>query len=306
MSTCESSGNTQVSRIARCAQLAMLLEVSASPKPGNIDRDHDYEDTQYEHFIASAVGVYPVMEEAARSSKGIGKLMDHAVCQSVNWQSGGNTHFGAFLLLIPLSMAAGDLFSKEQETTTEDITARALEIVRSTDTDDAVDFYKAFTSAGVRVNDVEEFDLQDESSTGSLKEKNTTLYDLMEISKGYGLIANEWTCGFKRCEQGANIISSLMQEPGKNINDVVVYTFLKLLSENPDTFIQTKFDAQAAEYVSGRAKDVLSQIGEGFTSRHPAIEEFDSELLQKRMNPGSTADIIIASLFLALLGGVRL
>ncbi|MFQ6121147.1 MAG: triphosphoribosyl-dephospho-CoA synthase, partial [Methanosarcinales archaeon] len=30
------------SYIARCAQLAMILEVSATPKPGNVDRDHDY------------------------------------------------------------------------------------------------------------------------------------------------------------------------------------------------------------------------------------------------------------------------
>lgn len=30
--------------IAGCAELAMLLEVSATPKPGNVDRTHDFED----------------------------------------------------------------------------------------------------------------------------------------------------------------------------------------------------------------------------------------------------------------------
>ncbi len=47
------------SHTARCAQLARLLEVSATPKPGNIDRDHNYTDTLFEHFLASTVDVNP-------------------------------------------------------------------------------------------------------------------------------------------------------------------------------------------------------------------------------------------------------
>ena len=108
----ELAENPQISSlIARCAQLAMLLEVSASPKPGNVDREHNYPDTCFEHFVASSVSVYPVIELAARSRHGIGALIRNAVCESSAWQKGGNTHFGAFLLLIPLSMAAGELFS---------------------------------------------------------------------------------------------------------------------------------------------------------------------------------------------------
>jgi len=37
----------------------------------------------------------------------------------------------------------------------------------------------------------------------------------------------------------------------------------------------------------------------------PFIIEMDKELLQRKINPGSTADIVIAGLFIALLGGVR-
>jgi triphosphoribosyl-dephospho-CoA synthase len=35
------------------------------------------------------------------------------------------------------------------------------------------------------------------------------------------------------------------------------------------------------------------------------IERLDQELLRKKINPGSTADIAIAGLFIALLAGVR-
>jgi triphosphoribosyl-dephospho-CoA synthase len=325
------------SMIARCAQLAMLLEVSASPKPGNIDREHNYPDTCFEHFVASSVAVYPVLELAAKSTERIGALLRSAVYESSAWQQGGNTHFGAFLLLIPLAMAAGEL-SREQSSCGnanfrleadefEDLAYRAHSFVRATGCGDAVEFYRAFGHAGVRVNSVEEFDLEDPESTADLRKRDITLYALMEIAKGYDLIANEWTTGFGRCLEGARSILEFMQTrncgaealkgrsvpscSGTGINEAVVYTFLKLLSRHRDTFIQTKFDAETADYVSSRAGEVLSaweasgKNAGDFVSILPEIQKFDYELLEKRANPGSTADIIIAGLFIALLGGLR-
>ncbi len=352
----EGAENQQASNlIARCAQLAMLLEVSASPKPGNVDRQHDYSDTCFEHFVASSVSVYPVLELAARSKSGIGTLIRSAVCESSAWQQGGNTHFGAFLLLIPISMAAGELFNlhlkahfKLSPSDFEDLTARAHAFVKETDCEDAVEFYRAFEVAGVRVNSVDEFSLGDSESTAELRAQEVTLYKLMEISKGYDVIANEWTSGFGRCLEGARIITEFMQSrnpgaenqvlncTGTGINEAIVYTFLKLLSQHRDTFIQTKFDEDTADYVSARAGKIISawegssgdmsrdssgnvtgdssgnvtgdssvDMTRDFSSLLPAVQEFDDELLKKRINPGSTADIIIAGLFIALLGGLR-
>ena len=323
--------------IARCAQLAMLLEVSASPKPGNVDREHNYPDTCFEHFVASSVAVYPTLELAARSTERIGELLRRAVYESSSWQRGGNTHFGAFLLLIPLAMAAGEL-SREQSICGKsdfrldaeefsELASRAHSFVRATDCEDAVEFYRAFGQAGVRVNSVEEFDLEDPEATADLRKQNITLYTLMEIARDYDLIANEWTTGFRRCLEGAKSILEFMQArncgaealtggsvsscSGTGINEAVVYTFLKLLSRHRDTFIQTKFDINTADYVSSRAGEILSdwetsgKTARDFASILPRVQEFDSELLEKRINPGSTADIIIAGLFIALLGGLR-
>lgn len=322
--------------IARCAQLAMLLEVSASPKPGNVDREHNYPDTCFEHFVASSVSVYPVLELAARSRNGIGALIRSAVCESSAWQKGGNTHFGAFLLLIPLSMAAGKLWNSCEKTPKllpdefEVLAAHAHAFVQATDSEDAVEFYRAFEVAGVRVNSVDEFSLGDPESTAELRAQEVTLYELMDIARGYDLIANEWVTGFGRCLEGAKSITDFMQAQnpgaensvsncsGTGINEAIVYTFLKLLSRHRDTFIETKFDKDTADYVSSRAGGILSAWEEvsgntessGNTTRDfaallPAVQEFDSELLKKRINPGSTADIIIAGLFIALLGGLR-
>ncbi len=302
------------SYIARCIQLAMVMEVSAYPKPGNVDRNHDYEDTRFEHFLASAVSIHPVMENAAKSKTGVGSLIHSAVRESAKWQNGGNTHFGAFILLIPLAMAAGDILHKKHEFTIEELVSCAHDIVKKTNVQDAIEFYRSFETAKVRVNPVDKFDLQDSSSLGSLDEENTTLYDLMEISRSYDLIADEWVSGFERCANCGETIINFMGstnkfgEPKLDVNDVVVYAFLKILSENRDTFIQTKFDETTADYVSGRARDILLEFKpqrSGFDAVRLAVEEFDDELLSKGINPGSTADIVIAGLFIALLGGVR-
>ncbi|HIH43613.1 MAG TPA: fumarate hydratase, partial [Candidatus Methanoperedenaceae archaeon] len=270
------------SYIARCAQLAMALEVSACPKPGNVDRDHNYADTRFEHFLASAISVYPVMERAARSERGVGKLILRAVEESRAWQRGGNTHFGAFILLVPLVMAAGRADSIEE------LRTNAAGIANRTDTQDAINLYRAFSAAGVRVKPVVELDLSDESSIRTIRKRGLTLFDLMKISSGYDLIASEFVNGFPRAFAGAALIEDKIT--GMGINDAVVYTYLRTLAKNPDTFVETKSGRHKAQEVSMRALAVLSDIEKyGFDRARQKVREFDRQLIRERVNPGSTA-----------------
>lgn len=281
------------SHIARCAQLAMILEVSATPKPGNIDRDHNYTDTRFEHFLASAVGVYPIMEKASGSRSGVGAFIRESVLESGKWQNGGNTHFGAFILLIPLVMAAG-----------EDrgcLRTRVQEIVRETSSEDAIEFYRAFRDAKVKVKPVEDLDLNDLNSIGKIEAQGLTLFKMMEISGSYDIIAGEWVNGFEKTFECA---ASIRDKIGKyGINDAVVLTFMEILSRYKDTFIQTKFDGRKAEEISLMAKKILEK-GD-FEEIRNEICSFDEKLLRDGINPGSTADIIIAGLFVSLFEGMR-
>ena len=283
--------------IARCAQLAMVLEVSATPKPGNIDRDHDYSDTRFEHFLASAVGVNPVMEKTARSTSGVGSFIHQAVLESARWQSGGNTHFGAFILLVPLVMAGGACDD------TGCLRERAARLVKETTVDDAVELYRAFSDAKVRVKPVGDLDLSDSESVDKIKEQGLTLYDMMEISAGYDIIAEEWVNGFEKSFECARMIREKIS--AHNINDTVVLTFIEMLARNNDTFIRTKFDIEKAEEVSKRAVGILQKGGNDMNILRNDIHAFDRELLDEGVNPGSTADIIIAGLFIALFEGMR-
>jgi triphosphoribosyl-dephospho-CoA synthase len=273
----------------------MILEVSATPKPGNIDRDHNYTDTRFEHFLASAVGVYPILEKAASSDSGVGELIHKSVTESGNWQSGGNTHFGAFILLIPLVMAAGKCENKTC------LKEQVQKIVRKTTVDDAVEFYRAFSESRVKVKPVSDLDLADTDSIKKINVQALTLFDMMEISGSYDMIAEEWVNGFKKTFECSALIRDKIKKYG--INDAIVLTFMELLSRNKDTFIRTKFDIKKAEEVSMRARSIL-QKGDMNRIRND-IRSFDEELLNEGVNPGSTADIIIAGLFVSLFEGMR-
>jgi triphosphoribosyl-dephospho-CoA synthase len=264
----------------------MALEVSGTPKPGNIDRDHDYVDTKYEDFIAAAIGVFPVLEKACHRS-GIGELILEASEECVAWQPGGNTHFGAYILLFPLIKAAcagaGDMQSE------------AIHVVRATTVEDAVEFYKAFRLVQVKMKGSEDLDVSDASSLDEIRKRGLTLFDIMEISAKNDLVAREWTNGFARCFKAAELISE--RRSAGTLNDAIVLTYLDLLADEPDTFVAKKYDMEKALYVQGLSIDVLE--------RRMTLNELSNRLYQEKINPGSTADVVIAGIFIVLLRGMR-
>jgi triphosphoribosyl-dephospho-CoA synthase len=288
------NGNFTPSYIARCATLAMALEVSGTPKPGNIDRDHDYVNTKYEDFLASAIGVYPVLEKACIEG-GIGRLMLEASAESVRWQTGGNTHFGAYILLFPLIKAAA-------RGPSDQLRAGAIDIVKETTVDDAVDFYRAFSMVEVRMKKPEDLAADDRgldvSGTGSLEElgrRGVTMFDIMQISSKNDMVAREWVEGFRRSFKAADMIRD--KRGTGTMNDATVLTYLEMLAEEPDTFIAKKYDMDKAVYVQGLALDVIE--------RRMTLKELSGRLYSEKINPGSTADLMIAGLFIALIGGMR-
>lgn len=280
--------------IARCAVLAMVLEVSGTPKPGNIDRDHDYVSTKYEDFLASAVGVCPIMEKACREG-GIGSLILEASGESVRWQGGGNTHFGAYILLFPLIKAAA-------KGSLDKLRENAIDIVKDTTVEDAVDFYRAFSIVDVRMKEPEdltavekELDVRSSGSLEELGRRGITMFDIMQISAKNDMVAREWVDGFRRSFEAAEKIYS--KRKFSTMNDATVLTYLELLAEEPDTFIAKKYNMDKALYVQGLAIDVLE--------RRMTLEELSRRLFIEKINPGSTADIVIAGLFIALLNGMK-
>jgi triphosphoribosyl-dephospho-CoA synthase len=275
--------------IAGSAELAMLLEVSATPKPGNVDRIHDFEDVTYEHFLGSSVGLFPAFRKAASKEHNVGDLILNAVQASATWQRAGNCHFGAILLLIPLCAAAS------RSSTIPQLKANVKKIVESTTTIDAIRFYESFRSVNVRVQEKHYLDVNDPESVRNIQKQKLTLLDVMEISSSNDTIAKEWIEGFPRTFYGAELFRRF-EESGHGLNKSIVCLFLSLLSEAPDTLVAKKFGIGIALEVSAKATQAL---------KNGNIEDFDKELIARRINPGTTADLVIGSLFVTLLGGFR-
>ncbi|MBP2145896.1 triphosphoribosyl-dephospho-CoA synthase [Methanofollis sp. W23] len=254
------------------AQLAMALEVSASPKPGNVDRGHDYPDTRLEHFLASTIFAGRALALAEKGEPGIGEVILEAV-KDTNCHAGGNTHFGAFILLVPLVRGGG--------------VEGAIREVGATTVEDAVAFYQAFGATQVRVLERDALDVNDPAAIQALRDEGMTLYDVMAYSAPRDMVAREWTNGFALSQETRDLLFA--HGSGK---EAIVQTFLDLLATHPDTFVAKKFGVERAARTMARAGEVKA----GKVS----LEDFDEECLAAGVNPGSLADIMIAGIYLAL------
>jgi triphosphoribosyl-dephospho-CoA synthase len=259
-------------RAAERAQLAMMLEVCAYPKPGNVDRCHDYTETRLEHFLASVIFARPALEEAEAGVGRIGEIIKHAV-RDTNCHEGGNTHFGAFILLIPIIYGNG--------------IPGALSAIEKTDVSDAVAFYKAFAMTSVKMNATDDLDVRDPHTLTIIRDREITLLEVMRHSAANDMVAREWITGFPLSRRGADLLKQF--GPGRQ---AIVNTFLTLLASETDTFIIKKHGTAVAHEIMLTAREVL----DGKRS----LADFDADCIQRDINPGSIADILIASLFIAL------
>jgi len=262
-------------RRSDCAQIAMMLEVCAYPKPGNVDRCHDYEDTWLEHFLASAILARPAFAQAEGTTTGMGALIKEAVSLTAV-HTGGNTHFGAYILLFPLIMGDG--------------IKGAEAVIRQTTVDDAIAFYEAFALTEVRMNETDDLDVNDPASTEHIREEGLTLKDIIAYSAAGDMVCREWENHFALSRRVADFL--LASPDGKQ---AIVRAFFSLLETEPDTFIIKKLGRDAAEWTMSQAQEVAAG--------RLAPEAFDEECLARGINPGSIADITIAGIYLALREG---
>jgi triphosphoribosyl-dephospho-CoA synthase len=269
------------------AELALLLEVAGTPKPGNVDRAHDFPDLRFEHFLAGAVGSRPGLDAAADpDGPGVGTAFERAVAQ-MSQQRGGNTQFGCLLLLCPLVRTAA----------TGSLTRRRVErVVESTTVDDARAFFDAFEHVDVAVGDPPEdldaLDARRGTRAGDAAvARGLTLLDVLLLSAPGDGNAAELVRGCPRAFRAAD---RMLVDDGP-APDRVARAFLRLLGDRPDTLVRTEHGEETALEVRDRAAacDGLDDA-----------EALAADLRERGVNPGTTADLTAAATFVALEGGL--
>lgn len=269
----------------QCAALACLLEVAA-PKPGNVHRGADFEDLTLQDFLASAVAIAPAMDAAAG-----GMPLGRAVLQAIEATRqvvGSNTNLGTVLLLAPLAKARRDA----------PFPLAVAEVLGDLNADDARDVYQAIRLANPGgMGHVERHDIHGEPPTD--------LIAAMRLAAERDAVARQYACNFEdvleRVVPWLRETTTLCQPLAQRI----VLLQLRLLAVMPDSLIARKCGTAVAAEASARAQAVLGEGRPGDEAYERALADFDFWLRSDghRRNPGTTADLIAAALYIGLCEG---
>ncbi|HEY7861621.1 MAG TPA: triphosphoribosyl-dephospho-CoA synthase [Gemmatimonadaceae bacterium] len=273
--------------ITAAAQLACLLEASA-PKPGNVSPGASFHDTRYEDFLASTAAIAPAFLDIDRQT--VGDTIRRAIESTRAWTD-ANTNLGIVLLLAPLAHAA-------LESSPRSLRERVRLVIERTTVADASAVYSAVQIA--RPGGLGEVSAQDAASSPTV-----TLAAAMELAADRDDVAREYATAFERTFTVGAPALARARTAGLDWPDAVVECYLALLATAPDTLIARKLGPDAASDVTRQAAAVLAAGGVRTNAGRRALASFDLELRDVRntRNPGTTADITAAALFVLLLNG---
>jgi triphosphoribosyl-dephospho-CoA synthase len=270
--------------VAQCVTLACLLEVTA-PKPGNVHRGADFEDLTFADFMVSAVAVAPPLAKAAETGVGV------AVLQAVQATRGlvrTNSNLGTVLLLAPLCAVPREV--------------RLAEGVKSVlchlTPEDASNVYEGIrTAAPGGLGTAPRMDVAECPPAGLLA--------AMQEAGERDLVARQYGNGF---EQVFELVAPWLIESRRNgwtLLEGIVHTSIRLLADFPDSLIERKCGKGVAQLASAKARSVIAAGLPGEEAYRSALADLDFWMRSDhhRRNPGTTADLIAAGLFVVLREG---
>lgn len=275
------------------ATLACLLEVSA-PKPGNVHRGADFDDSTLNDFLASSVALGQTIDQHA--DDGMGETVLAAV-KATQQLAGSNTNLGMILLLVPLAKVN---FGGER------VASQAISTCLAGTTESDTEFiYEAIRLAqpgGLGAVDQMDVNEAADDPSGSLSQA-------MELAADRDMIARQYVNGFKQVFEVAETLS-LSRQMFPKLSEAVVLTHLTMIAESGDSLIERKCGKSVSDDANARAQrvlDLLPQTGDDLAYEQfwNAVGDFDFWLRSDghRRNPGTTADMIAAGLFVGLVSG---
>jgi triphosphoribosyl-dephospho-CoA synthase len=267
--------------IGMCAQAACILDV-ATFKPGNVSLAYGFAEMTALDFLLSAAAIAPVLEAAPL--RRIGDTILECIRQTRKVTT-TNTNLGIVLLLAPLASVQPHL----------DLRGGLMKALMRLDVADARAAYEAIRLAQPGgLGTVGEQDVT--------AEPTVTLREAMALAADRDLIARQYVNDFEQVFEGAEVIRDMMGRPATDVTTAVVRLHLTFLAKYPDSLIARKLGLDAAKEVSRRARQVLdSPAPQGFDSAKAS--QLHVWLLGRggqSRNPGATADLVTASLFVAL------
>lgn len=260
-------------------QTACVWEVSAR-KIGNVHPHSDFATTTQVDFLVSAAA-------SARFFNGDPKV--GLTVLNATWQTHEaieqNTNLGILLLLAPLTAVPRECPLREH---------LALTLRRLT-REDTQYVYEAIRIANPGgLGDAPEQDVRDEPTV--------TLLEAMRLAADRDMVARQYANGFADVfDFGVPAFVDALAKFGC-VEAAIIDSQLRWLAAYPDSLIARKNGLTVAEDVQKRAADVLELGGIATPEGRAAGVALDRHLRSdgNRLNPGTTADLITACLFVAL------
>lgn len=265
-------------------ELACLMEATAR-KPGNVHPLASFDDLKYSDFVKAGQAIAKPL--AGVADVGLGRAICNAV-KITRDETGTNVNLGIILLLAPIAAVP------PHKTLREGIGA----VLSATTVEDAEHVYAAIRLAQPGgMGQAESQDIHDRPTI--------TLQEAMGLAKDRDRIAeqyvNNYQLVFAACEQLA-----VFQQQTDDWEQQLIWLQIWMLSRWPDTLIARKCGLQVAEECSQFARRLLDNSNVDSPLAPRALAEFDTWLRADghRRNPGTTADLIAASLFVGMRDGL--
>lgn len=280
---------TITAKSVAAAYLAACLAELDAPKPGNVHRYAAGHRMQLADFLRSAeASANAIAQDGAR----VGARIRAAVA-ATQVAVGANTNLGIVLFCAPLAAAA--------QAPDRDLRGALAQVLAGLDTTDAVDAFWAIAAANP--GGLGRAALHDVNAPPT-----TTLRVAMAEAADRDRIARQYVSGFEDVfGLGLSTLETARNRYGEP-RWATLAVYLEFLAAFPDTHVARKFDARTAETVRAEAVAVRARFD---ASANPAamLDEllaFDASLKARDINPGTSADLTVATLFAESLSQLRL
>lgn len=259
---------------------ACLAELRAL-KAGNVHVHAGGHDMEVAQFEAAAAAAAPHVSNA---KLGVGARVRRAVEASFA-AAGCNTNLGILLLCAPLAAAA------EARSDDTDLRRRLAHVLAALDDDDTANVYRAIAIANP--GGLSKVETEDVSAAPAV-----SLLGAMALARHRDRIANAYVTDYADVFDFALPQLAIARRQERREEDALASLHMSLLAKFPDSHIARKYGADRAEDVRAAA-EVLRPRVFPLTSKdaRERLLAFDAELKNDHINPGTTADFVVASLF---------
>lgn len=270
---------SRAERIEAAFRWACLTELDA-PKPGNVNAFADGHRMTVDEFVRSAnAAAAPLSARGARVG-----LRIHRAVMATFAAVGTNTNLGIILLCAPLAAAA--------ERDAADLRRALHEVLQELDVDDADLAFRSIVRAAPA-------GLGHSAQHDVVNPATVSLLEAMSAAANRDMVARQYATDFADIfDLGLPLFESVSQSKGE-AKWATLATFLGFLSAFPDSHIARKFGAETANCVQRAALNfaAMLQAAEQPNQVLPALLTWDAALKAKAINPGTTADLTVATLF---------